>query len=170
MADTPRRPRGAGSGPRLPRALEGDPRHDAVRAVLSHVHPLGPVELPVVPFGEPLAAALADAGRTGRLVRGLEGTAEALDGESRGLAAAGLPTDARIARLLLVTTDGSPRFYRQVARALAAHGGRTLALAVACDATTFGRRVFGTDATAKAVGVTHKDAVAAVLLALAPEA
>jgi hypothetical protein len=95
---------------------------------------------------------------------------EALDAEGRGLKAAGLATDARIARLLLVTTDGSPRFYRQVARALAAHGGRTLALAVACDAMTFGRRVFGADATAKAVGLVHKDAVAAVLLALVAEA
>jgi hypothetical protein len=160
-------PRVTAGGLRLPRALEGDPRLDAVRAVLTRLHPLGPLELPVVPFGEPLAGALADAGRAGRLVRGLEGATEALDAEGRGLAAAGLPADARIARLLLVTTDGSPRFYRQVARALAAHGGRTLALAVACDAATFGRRIFGADATAKAVGVAHKDAVAAVLLALA---
>jgi hypothetical protein len=159
----------AGEG-RLPRAVEADPRHGAVRAVLSRLHPLGSLELPIVPFGEPLAEALAAAGRAGRLVRGLEGMAETLDAEGRGLEAAGLPTDARIARLLLVTTDGSPRFYRQVARALAAHGGRTLVVAVACDAATFGRRVFGADATAKAVGLAHKDAVAAVLLALAPGA
>ena len=158
------------SAPRLPRAVESDSRHGSVRAVLSHLHPLGPLELPIVPLSEPLAEALAGAERGGQLVRGLEGVAEALDAEGRGLEAAGLATDARIARLLLVTTDGSPRFYRQVERALATHGGRTLAIAIACDATTFGRRVFGADATAKAVGVAHKDAVAAVLLALVAEA
>ena len=156
-----------GAVPRLPRTVEDDPRHDAVRALLSLREALGPLVLPIVPFAAPLADALAGAARGGRLVRGLEGVVEALDAEARGLDAAGLATDARIARLLLVTTDGSPRFYRQVARVLATHGGRTLAIAVACGGATFGARLFGGDATAKAVGVVHKEAVAAVLLALA---
>ena len=157
---------------RLPRTVESDPRHDAVRATLARTAALGPLRVPHVPLTDALVAALGAAARTGRLVRGLEAVVAALDAEHRGLVAAGLATGARVARLLLVTTDGSERFYRQVARAVEAHGGdggRLLVVAVASDAASFGVRVFGGDATAKAVGVSHKDAVADVLFALANE-
>ena len=157
--------------PRLPRQVEVDPRHRAVAALLAAslepVWPGGTATMAAVPLADPLAAALVAARRAGWVQRGLETVARTLESEAQGLAAAGLDTRARVARVLVVSADGSVRFYRQVERVLVEHGGRVLGLRLQCDAATLGRLLFGAAVAAKAVGITNKDAVARVLLALA---
>jgi hypothetical protein len=157
--------------PRLPRIVEGDLRHDAVRALLlesaAALWPGAAVEVPRVAPSEALRAALTAAGAAGHIERGLETIASTLAGEARGLHAAGLGDAARASRLLLVSDDGSERFYRQVAGILREHGARLLVLRLRCDAAALGAMLFGAGATAKAACVSRKAAVAAVLLALA---
>ncbi len=55
-------------------------------------------------------------------------------------------------------------------RLLDEHGHRVLVLRLRCDAATLGGLLFGAGAAAKAAGLRHKTAVAAVLLALAGDA
>src|SRR4029453_14968822 len=73
---------------------------------------------------------------------------------------------ARVSRLLIVSDDGSERFSRQVGLVLHQHGRRLLALRLRFDAGHLGAMLFGNGRTAKAVCVSHKAAVASVLLAL----
>src|SRR5262245_15672681 len=111
--------------PRLPRAVELDPRAGAVQAALRvAAAPLWPgaqEEVPVVAASPALRAALQAARVAGQLERGLESITASLDAEARGLRAAGMDQVARISRLVLVSDDGSERFYRQVAALLRAH-------------------------------------------------
>jgi hypothetical protein len=156
--------------PRLPRAVEADPRseavHTALRAVATPLWPGAEIEVPSVPPSEAIRGALSAAGAAGRVGRGLEAIAARLDAEAHGLRAAGMGDAARASRLLIVSDDGSERFYRQVGRVLREHGHRVLALRLRCDAATLGATVFGAGTTAKAACVSHKAAVAGVLLAL----
>ena len=163
---------------RLPREIEADPRHDAIRAALAGAAaPLwqgGVLEVVHAGFDEPMRRALRTAAITGRLVRGLESAAETLAAEQAGLAALPAATASRqgrrVSRLLVVTNDGAERFYRQVERLALTHAPRVLVAALACDAATLGRLLYGGDAVAKLVLTTHKAAVAAVLRALAAPA
>jgi hypothetical protein len=157
--------------PRLPRAVEADPRHDAVRSALSHdATPLGGATDITIPTLRPTAElrdALAAAGAEGRVERGLETIVASLAAEARGLRAAGMGSAARVSRLLIISDDGSERFLRQIGRVLHEHGNRVLALRLRCDAAHLGAILFGAGTTAKAACVSHKTAVASVLLALA---
>lgn len=157
------------SPPALPRRIEADARCAAVQAALAAAAaPLwarGTVPVARVPASPAVLAALRAAVRGGEVQRGLEGIAEALAAQRRGL----LPGhDRRVSRLLVCTADGSERFYRGVERELLAHAPRVLGLVLETSAAELGARLFGDDAVAKAVLVERKDAVAAVLFALVP--
>ena len=75
----------------------------------------------------------------------------------------------RISRLLVLTNDGSERFYRQVASLLERHGPRVVAVRLPVDAETLGESLFGKGQAARLVMIEHKAAVGAVLLALAKQ-
>jgi hypothetical protein len=148
--------------PRMPRAIELDPRHEAIAAVLAR----GPV-----PLDPPLLAALRAALDAHRLERGLEHIESVLANEQRGLEAlrartSDPPVD-RTSRLLVVADDGSPRFYREVDRLLARHADRLLGMRVAAPTAAFARAIFGRELLVRAVLVTDREATTAVLFALA---
>jgi hypothetical protein len=162
---------------RLPREIEADPRGEAIRAWLDAASRFPFREtttppVPVLPLAPALATALRQARGCGRLVLGLEGAAEALATEHRGLAALAKRTSsaqgARVSRLLLVSEDAAARLYREVARLADEHAPRVLVLMIACDAVALGRATLGRDAAVKVVLARHKEAVAAVLRALSP--
>jgi hypothetical protein len=168
-------PREAVTTMRLPREIEADPCHEAVREVLAaqtrQLWAGGTRATTVVPLTDALARALGAAASGGVLRRGLEAAESALDAERRGLAAR--PPEeaerrgARVSRLLLVTNDGAERFYRQVERLIITHAPRVLACLVDCDAATLGKLLYGDEAVAKLLLVERKTAVAGVLRALA---
>jgi hypothetical protein len=161
--------------PPLPREIEADPHHGAIRARLAgptrRLWTGGQATVPVLPLGAGLVAALATAGRDGQVVLGLERAEEVLAAEAHGLTVAarrsGAAPGARVSRLLLLAEDGAERLYRHVDRLAAAHAPRVLVALLAADAVTLGRTTTGRDATVKVVLVQHKHAVAAVLRALA---
>lgn len=166
------------SKPRLPRTLEADARAPAVRAALeASARPLweqGTVAVAHVALGEPLERALGGAARSRSAVQGLESAEARLRDQQRGLdalrerpggeAAAG---GARVSRLLVLANDGSRRFYRDAEALLRRYEARLLGLRVEAAGDELGRRLMGREALVRALLVDDREAVTAVLLALA---
>ncbi len=67
----------------------------------------------------------------------------------------------------MLADDGAERFYRNVESLLRRHAPRVLALRLSADERALGQLLFGPDERARLLLVEHKDAVSAVLLALA---
>lgn len=126
--------------------------------------------LPVYPFTDQIRQGLFEARRARRLVRGFEGAEKALASQEVGLskAAATRPEGGgfRISRLLLVSTDGSQRFYRQVEQLKARFSSRLEALMIDADEGALGEAAFGSGHTARALLLDHKEVVVDCLAAL----
>jgi hypothetical protein len=131
---------------------------------------LGLPPIPRHPMARSIADALFNARRARRLVRGLEGAEKLLVGEDAGLKkAAATRSDAdpvRISRLLVVSADGSERFYRQVAKLQQRFANRLEVLLLDCDDEELGAAAFGRGRRARALLIHHKDAVMRFLSAL----
>jgi hypothetical protein len=121
-------------------------------------------------FALALADELFEARRARRLVRGLEGAAQQLAAEQAGLPPSPPPDRPaelpRISRLLVVSEDGSERFYRQINNLKNQYSNRLEVLVVACDESELGRASFGGDRRARAVLLDHKDSVIRLLARL----
>lgn len=160
---------------RLPRQIEADPRAPRLLEILEErARPLRADSDVMVPFVEltgDLASALRSANMSGRAARGLERAEELLDQEEHGLKLAeakhGVSRGQRISRLLVMTSDGSDRFYRRVETLLRRHAPRLLAIRLDADSERLGVIVFGPGRVAKLLMMEHKDAVSAVLMAMA---
>lgn len=163
--------------PRLPKRVEADPRAAGLVAGLRGrarlLWPGGVLEVATVGRSEAVASALLEAQRAGRLVRGLEAAEAQLEAEARGMGLVdrtlGAARGERISRLLVLADDGAERFYRRVESLLRRHGARVLALRLERDATELGALLFGEGRVARLVLLEHKEAVSALLLALAEE-
>ncbi len=161
--------------PSLPRAIEQDPRAQAIRGCLrASLRPVqvdGEVTVPTGDWNSTLANVLRLASTAGAMVRGLEGATQTLMSEARGMAQAdarsGVERGARISRLLLVSSDGSERFYRDVATLMRYHGTRLLVIRLNLSGDELGTLVKGAQAsTTRALLVTQKDTVTNVLFAI----
>ena len=118
------------------------------------------------PLSPALAAILSEIRRARRLVRGLEAAEEALTIQAQGVRRAvssAPPAVRRVSRLLLVSADGSPRFYRNIESLIRKFGETLEVLIIPCDELELGTAAFGADNRARALLVDHKDAVARVL-------
>ena len=158
----------------LPREIETDPDHEAIRtrlaATVRRLWRGGQAMVPLLPLRAAAASALGAAHRDGHLVLGLERAEEALAAEARGLALVarrgGPAQGARVSRLLLLSDDGAERLYRHAERLAVTHAPRVLIVMLAADARTLGRVTTAREAAVKVVLVQHKQAVAALLRAL----
>jgi hypothetical protein len=160
---------------RLPKLVEADPRgKDLINSLTEHARPLwsgGKIMTPAVAFKPALAEILQVTHSTGRLVRGLEDAERKLAAEGRGLGLvdrkSGASRGERVSRLLMLADDGAERFYRQVEKLLRQHGPRVLALRLDVNAETLGQMIFGPGSRVLLLMLDHKEAVSAMLLALA---
>ncbi len=161
---------------RLPKSIENDPKgpalHAALRARSEKLWSGGAVVVPTASFGSSLAVALEGVQREGHLVRGLEAVEKALDREARGLSLAdarsGTQRGARVSRLVLVSDDGTERFYRQVERLVCKQGPRLLVIRVKAASSQLAGVLPQASGVVRALMIEHKDSVARVLLALYP--
>lgn len=163
--------------PKLPRSLEIDPRAAFVEAALeAAAHPLWPqgtVRVAHLPLSPLLERALAGASLRGSVAQGLESIESRLQSEQRGLDAlqskpnAPPPGAPRISRLLVLANDGSQRFYRDAEALLRRYEARLLGLHLDVAGDALGRAALGRDALARALLIDDREAVTAVLLALA---
>ena len=163
--------------PRLPRQIEADDRHHAIRAALTarvgRLWSGGTLEVPVLAPTEALYQALRAAERIGQICRGVDATLRLLTNAAHSRAtlaarAGTLRQGEAISRLLLFANDGTERFYRQIETALVRYAPRVYGCQLDTDSMTFGTRLYGMDAVVKLVMLQHKDAVSAVLRALVP--
>jgi hypothetical protein len=73
---------------------------------------------------------------------------------------------ARISRLILLSNDGSERFYRHVEQLLLLHAPRVLACLLDLDSGTLGKAITTRDKEIKFVMAEHKDVVSGILRAV----
>lgn len=155
--------------------MDGDPRADGLlKGLAANAVALwqgGVFEAASVTLGSELKIALQRANQTGFLVRGLESAERRLGEEEQGLRLLRGEADAgvRISRLVLVTNDGSERFYRNVESLLRRHGLRIAAIRLDVDEHDLGELLFGPERVTRLVMVDHKSAVAEVLVAIAEQ-
>jgi hypothetical protein len=131
----------------------------------------GEIEVAVARLSSELETALRNAYSAGQVVQGLESAERRLILEERGLLLAdgksSVQRGERVSRLLVLSDDGAERFYRKVESLLRRHGPRVLALRLEVDAATLGELIFGKGSLARLLMLEHKEAVSAVLLAMA---
>ena len=121
------------------------------------------------PMNAKLAEGLFHARRARRLVRGLEGAGASLAAQEAGLkkvAASAGGEPSRISRLLIVSHDGSERFFREVEKLQRRFGRRLAVLVIDCDQTELGEASFGPGKQARALLIDHKEAVIRFLVLL----
>jgi hypothetical protein len=160
---------------RLPKTLEAEgfaaPLERELEARSSSLWADGELRVPRADLDAGLASALKSALMARRIVRGIELAERALEANALGLEhvdrKTGAPRGGRVSRMLVLTDDGSRRFYRNVESLLRRHAPRVMALRLAVDERALGEALFGAGQVARLVLVDHKDAVAAVLKALA---
>jgi len=160
--------------PRLPKTIQADPvASGLLERLAASARPLwahGTLGVVSVDLQEEAKATLRSANQSGFVVRGLEAAEKRLADEERGLklGAGQQGSDGvRISRLLVVTNDGSERFYRNVEALLRSHGARLYAFRLEIDEQAFGELLFGPDRVARLALLVHKSAVAEFLLAIA---
>jgi hypothetical protein len=159
---------------RLPKAIENDARGPALHAALRErsqkLWSKGEIVVPTAAWNPSLVTALRNAWREGHLIRGLESIEKTLEREARGLALADARSaterGSRVSRLVLVSADGTERFYRQVERLVCVRAPRLLAVRVDADSSQLASVVPEASGVVRALMIEHKDDVARVLLAL----
>jgi hypothetical protein len=160
---------------KLPRAIESDDRFDEIEKLLTkNSRPLwrrGTLAIPHLPFSPALEKALVQAKNIHQVERGLEGIERLLLNEAKGLEATrkkqGAENPNRISRLLILTSDGSERFYRSCESLLIQHADRVLGLRVGASSPVFSKNLFGEDKLSRALLVSDRDSVSQVLVSLA---
>jgi hypothetical protein len=162
---------------RLPRRVEDEPRAAHLASELvARAQPLwagSELRVPQAEVAPALEAALKSAFSAGQIVRGLEAAERVLAGEEQGLKRVdrrtGVERGRRVSRLLVLADDGAERFYRNVDSLLRRHAPRLFALRLTADERSLGQLLFGPHQVARLLLVEHKDAVSAILLALAAQ-
>jgi hypothetical protein len=160
---------------RLPRALEVEGAAGEIRRALAarslKLWPGGVLEAPVVGMSEPLNKALREAQLRGRLRCGFESVREKLAGERKGIEhlreRQSAPQGDRVSRLILFSNDGAERFYRHIERLIVDHAPRLLGCILEIDCSALGRLITGRESRVKLVMAEHKEAVSAILRAIA---
>jgi len=133
----------------------------------------GQPPFPRYALDESMSETLFEVRRAGRVVRGLEDSITALAKEEAGLSRAeATKTDSghpRISRLLIVSSDGSPRFFRQVEQLKERYIHRLEVVLVEADEHAFGEAVYGAGKRVRAILLNQKDAVIHFLENIGPE-
>lgn len=162
---------------KLPKSLESDARAKTIEKRLTeNAKPLwsgGTIKVPKLVLTDAMEKALSLSRRAGQLRGGLESIEAALSREKTGLLAVAkkqkqrAETANRLSRLLIVSSDGSERFYRHCEMLLSNHGDRMIGLQLDTQSQLIGQKFFGKEAQVKALLVSHKDFVVRVLESLA---
>ena len=154
---------------KLPAELEKELLETAVRAVLEkdtiQLYGDSTTRVPVLKLTEALRTNLFYAKSIGDVMVGYEPIEKALDNELHGLRKIAGPSD-RVSRLLLVTNDGSPRFYRELEFLQRKQGARVLIGRLDIDSALMADMLGYTGHVVKAVLVTRKRSVVNVLKSL----
>ncbi len=158
----------------MPRALIAEGRAERLaadwiarvdRAIAAGFSPF-----PRYPLDSSIREGLFEVRQSRQVVRGLEGAESALAMQDLGLskAVATRPESdrRRVSRLLVVSADGSGRFYHGVGRLRERYFVRLEVVLIECDEMELGGATFGEGRRARALMINHKLAVARFLTRL----
>ena len=124
--------------------------------------------IPLLTFNPELRTNIFYAKSLNELVIGYESIEKALANELHGLQKVGGESD-RISRLLIVTNEGSPRFYRNLEPLQKKHGPRLLICRLDIASMMMGSILGLKDRAVKAVLLNKKKSVVKVLKSLLPQ-
>jgi hypothetical protein len=121
-----------------------------------------------VTFDDKLNHILSFARRCGHLQGGLERIQTTLQNEEAGLMLIdpnrkNKNPAKKITRLLIISNDGSDRFYRECARLLTLYEHCLLVLKLDVSSQTLGNSFFGKDKAVKAILVTRRETASKIL-------
>lgn len=154
---------------KLPKQLEKEGVASDVRAALEaeriELYSASKIYIPVLKLTPKLRTNIFHAKSLGELVIGYAAIAKALKNELRGLKKIDSLSD-RISRLLLVTNDGSTRFYREFAFLQKRQGARVLICRLDVDSVLMADILGLKDQVVKAVLLNKKKSVINVLKSL----
>ena len=154
---------------KLPKQLEKEGVASGVRAALKEerieLYKASNIYIPVLKLTRKLRTNIFHAKSLGELVIGYAAIAKALANELRGLQKIDSLSD-RVSRLLLVTNDGSPRFYREFAFLQKRQGPRILICRLDVDSVLMADILGLKDQVVKAVLLNKKKSVVNVLKSL----
>jgi hypothetical protein len=157
---------------KIPRNIESDPSFTKILSLLQartrKLRDGSKLNVSLVGLTDTLTNTLLTAYRSGHVIRGLDAAAEKLDHERSGLLKLKqrVAQGERISRLVLMSNDGSKRFYREADRLLERHFPRVLGWVVDIDSSNLGSLLFGPGNSAKIILINHKEAVSQMLVAL----
>lgn len=156
----------------LPKQLTTDHVESDVRAALERetikLCDGSEVSIPVLQSTPELRKQLFYAKSIGELMIGYETIEKSLSNELRGLLKVDSKSE-RVSRLLIVTNDGSPRFYRELGFLNKKQGGRVMICRLDVGSGSMGK-ILGLEGTrVKAVLLNRKTAVVNVLKSLLRE-
>lgn len=153
----------------LPKELAKENLEAEILALLEkerfEIDPDSKAHIPVLQLTEALRKNIFYAKCLGELVVGYEAIEKALAGERKGLQNVDNQSE-RISRLLLVTNDGSPRFYRELIFLRNKQGGRVLICRLEMDSALMADVLGLKETTVKAVLINRKNSVVNVLKSL----
>jgi hypothetical protein len=154
---------------KLPKQLEKECVASEVRAALEEkriaLYGALTIYIPVLKLTPKLRTNIFYAKAIGELVIGYAAIAKALANELRGLRKIDSLGD-RVSRLLMVTNDGSPRFYRELTFLQKRQGARVLICRLDVDSVLMGDILGLKDQVVKAVLLNKKKSVINVLKSL----
>jgi hypothetical protein len=154
---------------KLPKQLEKEKVESDVRAVLEkesiELCSDSNIYIPVLKLNPELRKQIFYAKFLDELIIGYRDVEKALENELHGLQNVNNKSD-RVSRLLIVTNDGSPRFYRQLEFLHKKQGGRVLICRLDVDSLLMGNILELKDKQVKAVLLNRKESVVNVLKSL----
>jgi hypothetical protein len=140
---------------KLPKGILTHPNasqiEEAFRINLRLLFAKGRLEVPLWPFHEAMRAALVKAYSSKHLIQGLQSQP-------------GQDQKQRLSRLLLLSNDGSERFYHSAESILLRHGDRTLGCVIDATADQLGQGVTKKSNPAKALLIDERKALEVFLL------
>ncbi len=159
---------------KLPKGIVTHSRASEIEAKFRvNLRPLsdtGRLEVPHWPFDEVMRVALLSAYNNDHLIQGLESIDQHLDAELKGLKALqsrpGQDQKQRLSRLLLLSNDGSERFYHSAESILTRHSDRILACVLDATADQLGRGLTKKSNPTKALLICDRKALEQFLIAI----
>ena len=155
---------------KLPKQLKKDNVEEEVRAILERarfeLYSNSNIYIPVLQLNPELRKNIFYAKSLGELIIGYEAVEKSLANERKGLQNVDNQSE-RVSRLLIVTNDGSPRFYRELTFLQNKQGGRVLICRLDVDSFLMADILGLKDKAVKAVLVNRKNSVVNVLKSVA---
>ena len=160
---------------KLPKNILAHPNVKAIEALFSsdmrYLYSEGRIQVPQWRFDDQMQRALQDAFNSKNLIQGLEGIGDHLDKELKGLKALkklpGQAQNERLSRLIILSNDGSERFYHNAESILTRHGDRAMVCIVQATSEQFGELFTKKSNPAKALMIDERKALETFLAAIA---